>query len=181
MKNKVSLEYAEATANIIIDYLKPYCERIEIAGSIRRRKPEVGDIEICAIPKMVEVKDMFDIPVSKRSLLDDVDYSRIGILLSNGSKYKKIQLPSADITLDLFIVIYPAQWGVIFMIRTGSAEFSKMMVTRKCHGGRLPSIYIVKGGAVWKNSNGTIVYMNEEKDYFNLCDMEVPDPQTREV
>ncbi len=31
--------------------LAPHCERIEIAGSIRRKKPDVGDIEIVAIPK----------------------------------------------------------------------------------------------------------------------------------
>lgn len=34
--------------------LEPHCERIEIAGSIRRKKPEVKDIEIVAIPKPYE-------------------------------------------------------------------------------------------------------------------------------
>jgi len=33
--------------------LAPYCERIEIAGSIRRGKPQVKDIELVAMPKMV--------------------------------------------------------------------------------------------------------------------------------
>jgi len=31
--------------------LQPHCIRIEIAGSIRRKKPECRDIEIVAIPK----------------------------------------------------------------------------------------------------------------------------------
>lgn len=35
--------------------LQPHCERIEIAGSIRRNKPEVKDIEIVAIPKPYEI------------------------------------------------------------------------------------------------------------------------------
>ena len=33
---------------------------INIAGSVRRQKPEVKDIEIVALPKVIEVKDMFD-------------------------------------------------------------------------------------------------------------------------
>src|SRR3989344_4154112 len=45
--------YAEAYA-IALDVqeqLKPYCERIEIGGSIRRKKSEIGDIELVLIPK----------------------------------------------------------------------------------------------------------------------------------
>ncbi len=42
-----ALEIAEKTKEL----LAPYCERIEIAGSIRRKKPEVKDIELVAIPK----------------------------------------------------------------------------------------------------------------------------------
>jgi DNA polymerase/3'-5' exonuclease PolX len=33
--------------------LAPYCDRIEIAGSIRRRNPSVKDIELVAIPRQV--------------------------------------------------------------------------------------------------------------------------------
>ena len=34
-----------------LEELRPHCIRCEIAGSLRRLKPEVKDIEICAIPK----------------------------------------------------------------------------------------------------------------------------------
>ena len=37
--------------------LAPLCERIEVAGSIRRRRPQVKDIELVAIPKWAEVPD----------------------------------------------------------------------------------------------------------------------------
>lgn len=40
-------------AEALVSALAPYCERIEIAGSIRRRKPEPSDIEIVAISKTV--------------------------------------------------------------------------------------------------------------------------------
>src|ERR1700750_2314871 len=41
----------ESIAQKLIERIKPYCVRAEIAGSIRRCKPEVKDIEIVAIPK----------------------------------------------------------------------------------------------------------------------------------
>lgn len=31
--------------------LTPYCERVELAGSIRRCRPQVGDIELVTIPR----------------------------------------------------------------------------------------------------------------------------------
>ena len=36
----------------LVSILAPFCERIEIAGSLRRLKPEVGDIELVVIPKL---------------------------------------------------------------------------------------------------------------------------------
>ncbi|MES1181962.1 MAG: hypothetical protein ABUL44_04115, partial [Flavobacterium sp.] len=47
------MEYSKAKsiADKAILLLKEHCIRIEIAGSIRRKKSEVKDIEIVAIPK----------------------------------------------------------------------------------------------------------------------------------
>ena len=42
---------AQAIAQEVVEQLRPHCERIVVAGSIRRKKSEVGDIEIVAIPK----------------------------------------------------------------------------------------------------------------------------------
>src|SRR3990167_7360212 len=49
----MELARAQEIAAQVLAELSPFCERCEIAGSIRRRKPEVGDIEIVAIPKTV--------------------------------------------------------------------------------------------------------------------------------
>ena len=44
----MKLQQAEQIAKWIKAALEPHCERIEIAGSIRRKKPDVGDM-ICAL------------------------------------------------------------------------------------------------------------------------------------
>ena len=47
---KIELSEAESIANRVREYISPVMDRVEVAGSIRRRKAIVGDIEICGIP-----------------------------------------------------------------------------------------------------------------------------------
>jgi DNA polymerase/3'-5' exonuclease PolX len=49
-------------ARAVVERLRPACQRIEIAGSLRRHRPMVGDIEICAIPIMPT--DLFGEPLN---------------------------------------------------------------------------------------------------------------------
>lgn len=51
----MKLEQAQQIAEALKADLKPYCEKIEIGGSIRRKKPEPNDIELVCIPKFAEV------------------------------------------------------------------------------------------------------------------------------
>jgi DNA polymerase/3'-5' exonuclease PolX len=41
---------AEKLAHRIVEIFTPHVDLIHIAGSVRRRKPEVKDIEVCCIP-----------------------------------------------------------------------------------------------------------------------------------
>ncbi len=45
----MKLQDAKIIANKYIELLKPYTNRISVAGSIRREKPEVKDIEIVCV------------------------------------------------------------------------------------------------------------------------------------
>lgn len=49
---RLPLRLAEIAAERLRAELTPYCERIEIAGSIRRRKAAVGDLELVAVPRI---------------------------------------------------------------------------------------------------------------------------------
>lgn len=173
MKTNVTLDTAEMIAKSTVSLLYPYCERIEIAGSVRRRKPTVGDIELVAIPKFET--DMFG-ATTQDHLLDLFDWATIGKFVKGGHKYKQIELDTG-INLDLFIVTPPAQFGIQFMIRTGSADFSHRLVTPRKYGGLMPSNYRVKDGAIWSDNH--IIKTPNEQDVFDLIGVPFIQPELR--
>src|SRR5437879_3251534 len=67
-KSKIKLTHARAIADDLIEKITPLCERCEIAGSIRRQKAEVGDIEIVAVPRWIEVPDPDDLFGAKQRI-----------------------------------------------------------------------------------------------------------------
>ena len=46
----MNLEEATKLANEAVELLKPYCDKIMIVGSIRRKRPTVNDIDLLCIP-----------------------------------------------------------------------------------------------------------------------------------
>jgi DNA polymerase/3'-5' exonuclease PolX len=171
MKTKLPLPEAQKIAARVIDALATYCARIEVAGSIRRQSPQVGDIEIVCQPKTGT--DLFGQPYPL-----PIPTEGLGRHEVSGERYRKIILPEG-VQLDLFIVLPPAQWGVIFAIRTGGAEFSRRLVTSRLHGGLLPPQYVVEDGAVHSAVTNKIVPTPEESDFFALCGLDNIPPQER--
>lgn len=154
MRHDAALKVAEA----LVDHLRPACTRIEIKGSVARLKADVKDIEIVVIPSSKPVpRAMLEfgkpIPPTYKTHLDKlVDEMRLAgdiRLEANGDRYKKMYLNYAGIKVDLFIVIPPAEWGVLAVIRTGPSDFSHWCVTNRKLGGALPDGYFVKHGVVW--------------------------------
>ena len=72
----MELYEARVITEDLLAYQRPYCERIEIAGSVRRRRPQVNDIEIVCIPKTI---------VQQRTLFHTGSYrdSPCGLLINN--------------------------------------------------------------------------------------------------
>jgi DNA polymerase/3'-5' exonuclease PolX len=183
----MELERAKRLADDLVVKLTPSCDRIEIAGSIRRGKAEVKDIEIVAEPVFEDPLTLFgDAPVT-RSLLDKalnvMWYHGEFVFIKNGPKYKQLQLVvggGPTIKVDLFLVTPPAQWGVIQVIRTGPAEFSRWMVTPLSKGGALPDGYAVKNGCVVHHGQVQCAQpMPEEQDFFHFCGLMWMEPKER--
>jgi len=194
------MKHADALmiAQGLVERLRPACTRIEIAGSIRRGKADVKDIEIVAIPDLTPLprpRAEFGKPIPKNYPLTMIDKvvaemcdSGAAYLKSGGQKYKKLWLESERIQLDLFLVTPPAEWGVQMVIRTGPADFSHWLVTRQSYGGAMPSLYRVQDGAVWLGAReernpdpSTKLSMPEEMDFFEFLGLGWIEPGEREA
>jgi len=153
--------------------LVPYCDRIEIAGSIRRRKPQVKDIELVAIPRRIPTGLFGD------ELVTDPRFCAVvnqwpAIKGRPEGKYTQRQLPDG-ILLDLFRANVD-NWGLIFAIRTGSAAFSHHVLAT----GWVRAGYRSVDGRL-RQPDGSIIPICEEHDLFEILGIPWVDPEAREV
>ena len=109
--------------------LQPFCEKINIAGSVRRKKQEPKDIEIVCIPKIETQYDMFGtLFTSGRSTGFRDSVLALGEIIKGGTngKYMQIKL-SQGINLDLFM---PDDFDYYrqYAIRTGSSDYAAKII-----------------------------------------------------
>lgn len=158
-------------AEALMEEMRPFVEQVAIAGSLRREKAQVGDIEIVAIAKVP--RDLFGDPTRGLRSLDLFLAGRYD-MHKDGRKYKSFEYEGVPV--DLFLAT-PQNWGYIFMLRTGSAAFSHRMVTPTFVGGLLPPGVSVRGGTVFVN--GRAVEVPTEQELFSLWGLEVVPPPQR--
>ncbi len=188
-KGRLQLAAARALADKIVAELAPACDRLVVAGSIRRGEVEVGDIEILCQPR----------PAANRSLgllpgLADLDSSGWSIdpvleqlvaagrlsRLNNGRVHRRFEAVKTGAQVDLFVVTDPTTWGVQLAIRTGPADLSRQLVTRRCDGGLLPDHCEIRDG--WRvYQDGARLELEDELAFLRLCQVEhLADPTARQ-
>lgn len=163
----VKLEDADALAGRIVQCIEPNCRKIEVAGSIRRRRPEVNDIDIVLVPRsfawttiIKQVQDQF--------------YARI---VKCGPKLATLKLPlpvGSTTTVDFYNTTYE-KWGVLLLIRTGSKKHNIILCSRARALGMMLS---AKDGVV---KDGKVVASRTEEEVFKALDMRFVPPEEREV
>ena len=123
----MQLNKALSIANGIVESLSPHSEIINIAGSCRRGRVEVKDIEIIVLPKPKIIKDVFgeDMAVGRsKEFISTVQL--LGEVLKGSpleAKYMQVKLKEG-INLDLFLPL-SVDYYRQFALRTGSADYSK--------------------------------------------------------
>lgn len=188
------LEEMQGEADRLMSLLAPACERIAIAGSIRRRKREVGDIELLAIPKMRDVlltppqKSLFEErPQSKieshNMLWEVLDGAadRIGEFVKRGPKYRQFFWNDAHggrIQVDLFTAAED-NWGWAFLVRTGSAEFSHHVATQLNNQGYTSQDFRVHKMDAYRKATGNPIPTPHELDPFRLAKLDWIPPEGR--
>jgi DNA polymerase/3'-5' exonuclease PolX len=120
----MKLDLAQRLAERFAAELQPYCSRLEIAGSIRRRRPEVGDIDLVCIPRGVE---------GRAAILSRCATGPDARRVKEGEQYVVFEYVSPAgwaAQLDLWFAhedqtdlfdFTPSNWGMLLLSRTGSA------------------------------------------------------------
>lgn len=203
MKTRIPLAEASGLADELLALLAPACERIEIAGSIRRRKPDCGDVELACIPRLAYSDDLFGLrdDVHPFNELDALcaELREAGVLSERLNRLGRRAWGSAmkwatykGFALDIFACT-PEQWGVTFAIRTGGAVFSHALVTprhqevrdeagRGFGGGLCPPWLHFRDWRIKRvDEAGNPFATPEEEDVFDLLGVEYIAPQERDA
>ncbi len=163
---ELDLEDAKAIANKVKDSVSQYCDKIEIAGSIRRQKAKVHDIDFVVVTK------------------SDTEWQKIIEELKRlkakpncqGTSIIKALLPCQHGFFQIdFYRAQPSTFGILLLIRTGSAE----------HNIWLAGLAHSKGFQLKYSSglmkDGVSFAGETEESVFSALDLPCPVPQLREV
>ena len=145
-KRRWPLEFAETIADTLVGLLRPRCQRIQVAGSIRRRKPMVGDIEILYIPVATTRTNLLGEPSKQLNTLDqeiqtlisarvlDFRYNKAGHRIAYGPLNKCLVHVPSGMGVDIFCTT-EERWAMSLVIRTGPAEMNiRLMKTALAQG-----------------------------------------------
>jgi DNA polymerase/3'-5' exonuclease PolX len=186
---------ADHIARRFVDHIQDACDQVVIAGSLRRNRPTVGDIEVVAVPSLRgRQADLFGEVTERVDLLDDLLTQSLsdGIVQQRrsesgatawGMKHKRIVFEGAPV--DVFCADAD-RLGVILAIRTGPAHYSHALVSPKglrIPGtplvGMLPGQYRVQGGSLTYRVSGQPIPTPTERGFFELIGVPYQDPHLR--
>jgi DNA polymerase/3'-5' exonuclease PolX len=182
--------YAQAwkDAQDFLALLDGTCEKIVVAGSLRRFRPEIGDVELVAIPKVEKRAD----PASVFGEEHDVNllWARVDELLHTekitkhlygegekkqfrwGEKYRGMDWRGFNVEIFCGDRL---NFGSVLGIRTGPAAYSQMLVTKLLKSGRLRQ----QDGYVKYVRDGAIYGVPTEEDFFKACGVAWVEPKVR--
>ena len=185
---RMPLAEAELLAAELVALLAESCERIIVAGSIRRRRDDVGDIDLVCEPKLLIEADMFGDNAGTIDLLDarcEELWTSYGVLTprlnKDGRRSWGTSLKRATfrgVAVDVQAVHDTSTWGAWLAIRTGPAAFNKAMVTPRSQGGRLLPGFEFKDGFKLHRYGGRIETPTEEA-LFEALGLPVVAPEDR--
>lgn len=171
----MELSKAKAIAEDLKQRLEPACERIAIAGSIRRQKPDVGDIELLCIPKHGGLIDSLDRELQTLCFGGVLDF-RLNKRGSRGYGPKNklmLHVPSG-IGVDVFSTDEEC-WPVSLVVRTGGKVTNQRIAMAAIRKGWRWHAY----GSGFSTPQGDVVCASE-REVFELVGLPYREPWERE-
>lgn len=122
---RYDLAAGRGLADALCEVFGPHVERIQVAGSVRRQKPDVGDVELLYIPKDDPIGgDPLHRFIQER-IADGVFAYRLNVKGSRvyGPLNKLLVHRQTGIPVDVFATD-KENWGMALFVRTGPAEWN---------------------------------------------------------
>lgn len=188
--DKPRFPYATAlpVAQDIVEVLRPFCTRIQIAGSLRRHTPSVGDIEILFIPRIDTAPsgDLFNPTTTFNAAEAQISQLLITRYFAKrlnsegretfGDKNKLLVHLDSGIPVDLFTAT-PENWVNYLVCRTGPAKLNALISTRARERGWMWHPY--GSGFSTIRGNPAHFHVTEEEDVFRLVGLPYLPPEKR--
>ena len=164
---RIPLPTAYKIAHAIREALKrsDLCEKVEVAGSIRRMKDTVGDIDILATTEHpLQVMDLFvSLPYVREVTLRGITRSTVHL--------------KSGLQADLRVVA-PHEFGAALYYFTGSKDHNVSVRQWAVKNRMTVSEYGVYAGT--KSKKGKLLAAETEKDVFHVLGMDYVAPELRE-
>ena len=177
------MDIKEATG--IADALKissaPFCHQVEVAGSVRRGKADVKDIELVAHP--ADIQGLISALRSHGAFIKPGTQEIIPWEPKADARYLRMML-NEGVKLDLFLSV-GTNWGPLFAMRTGSGTGP-----RGPWEGFVPALFgrwkEVSGGGRMVDCHPTLpdgrsVACTSEAEFFSLCGAQWVEPSERQT
>jgi DNA polymerase/3'-5' exonuclease PolX len=183
-KPKFPRAQAIEVAKELCDLLRPCCERLVVAGSLRRRKTMVGDIEILFVPLLDHEPDgLFETKLVSRVDTELDKLLRAGALTKRlnvngsatwGEKNKLAVHYSTGIPVDFFGTSMAA-WYNYLVCRTGPADSNTRIATAALAKGWKWNPY----GEGFSNGRGEQWPVDSEQAVFRFVGLKYLEPWER--
>lgn len=166
----IPLDKADKLAAKILAALAPYCDQIEIAGSIRRRRPLVGDIDIVCLPKAGDYQTLRERVLVHSRVITEGPQTII-TRLQNGVQLDLwiARQPTKDLLSET-----PTNFGMLFLARTGSTQHNIWL----CQVAERMGRHFNPNHGIYEGRR--LVASATEEDIFKALQMDFVPPEQRE-
>ena len=154
----MELGRAMTIADEVIKRLSPYCSRIEVAGSVRRNKPQVNDLDFVLIPS-----DPWNL---------SHEIMGLGPTRSAGSKIMRGLYNGTQV--DIYFASEET-WATLLLIRTGSKENNIRLATLAKKRGW----HLAASGDGLFNENGQRIAGDTEESIYKSLGLRYEEPWQR--
>lgn len=156
VKKTIPLKSGDRIARYVMETLGPLTDAALIAGSVRRRRPQVGDVEFVVLPKNLE--EFLDVLESLR--------------WTGGDRIRKKMV--AGIPVEIYIAHDPKELGAMLFMYTGDYQHNiAMRSIAKRQGWKLDQY------GIWDANGNALLQSPDERDYYDFLGVDWHDPEDR--